>query len=142
MAPGATFHGEVTSMTTKTALLLAGLGLICSGVSLSAHHSITGEYDPQKTVALKGVVTRIEWTNPHARIYVDVAQPNGAVANWNLELAAVSALVRNGWSRTALKVGDTVSVEGIQARSGASVANARSVTLPDGRKVFSGEPGQ
>lgn len=129
-------------MTTKMILLIAGLGVLCSGVSVGAHHSITGEYDPDKTVMLKGVVTKIEWTNPHARIYVDVAQPNGTVANWNLELAAVSALVRNGWSRSALKIGDTVSIEGIQARSGASVANARSVTLPDGRKVFSGEPGQ
>ncbi len=129
-------------MTTKMALLIAGLGLLCSGATVGAHHSITGEYDPDKAVMLKGVVTRIEWTNPHARIYVDVAQPNGTVASWNLELAAVSALVRNGWSRTALKVGDTVSIEGIQARSGASVANARTVTLPDGRKVFSGEPGQ
>ena len=128
-------------MTTKAAVLPA-LVLLCSGATLAAHHSITGEYDPNKTVTLKGVVTRIEWTNPHARIYVDVAQPNGTVSNWNLELAAVSALVRNGWSRTALKVGDTVSVEGIQARSGATVANAQSVTLPDGRKVFSGEPGQ
>ena len=129
-------------MTTKAAFLPAALILLCSGATLAAHHSITGEYDPNKTVTLKGVVTRIEWTNPHARIYVDVAQPNGTVSNWNLELAAVSALVRNGWSRTALKVGDTVSVEGIQARSGASVANAQSVTLPDGRKVFSGGPGQ
>ena len=128
-------------MTTKTALLLAGL-VFCSGATAGAHHSITGEYDPDKTVMLKGVVTKIEWTNPHARIYVDVTQPNGTVANWNLELAAVSALVRNGWTRTALKIGDTVSIDGIQARSGASVANARSVTLPDGRKVFSGEPGQ
>jgi hypothetical protein len=125
-------------MSTKLGVLLAGFGLLCSGVTISAHHSIAGEYDVNKTVTLKGVVTKIEWTNPHARIYVDVAQPNGTVANWNLELAAVSALVRQGWSRTALKVGDTVTVEGIQARSGATIANARNVTFPDGRKVFSG----
>ena len=125
-------------MSTKLGALLTTFGLLCSGVAVVAHHSIAGEYDVNKTVTLKGVVTRIEWTNPHARIYVDVAQPNGTVANWNLELAAVSALVRNGWSRTALKVGDTVAVEGIQARSGATIANARNVTLPDGRKVFSG----
>jgi hypothetical protein len=129
-------------MKTKVCVLLVGSALLCSGVTIAAHHSITGEYDVNKTVTLKGVVTKIEWTNPHARIYVDVAQPNGTVANWNLELAAVSALSRNGWSRNDLKVGDTVVVEGIQARSGATIANARSVTLPDGRKVFSGEPGQ
>ena len=129
-------------MRIKLALSLVGVGLLCSAVPLAAHHSITGEYDPNKTVALKGVVTKIEWTNPHARIYIDVAQPNGTVVNWNLELAAVSALVRNGWSRSALKVGDTVTVEGIQARSGASIANARSVVLPDGRKVLSGTADQ
>jgi hypothetical protein len=125
-------------MSTILGVFVTTFALLCSGVGLVAHHSITGEYDVNKTVTLKGVVTKIEWTNPHARIYVDVAQPNGTVTNWNLELAAVSALVRNGWSRTALKVGDTVTVEGIQARSGASIANARNVTFPDGRKVFSG----
>jgi hypothetical protein len=109
---------------------------------LVAHHSITGEFDPAKTVTLKGQVTRIEWTNPHARIYIDVAQPKGTIVNWNVELAAVSALTRNGWTRNALKVGDTVTVDGIHARSGAPIANARSVVLPDGRKVFSGTADQ
>ena len=112
------------------------------GGAVVAHHSVTGEFDPNKTVTLKGVVTKIEWTNPHARIYIDVAQPNKTIVNWNLELAAVSALVRNGWTRSAPKVGDTVTVEGIQARSGASIANVRSVVLADGRKVFSGAADQ
>ena len=125
-------------MRTKLALLLAGIGLVALVASLAAHHSITGEYDPNKTVTLKGVVTKIEWTNPHARIYIDVAQPDKSVVNWNLELAAVTALARNGWTRNNLKIGDTVTVEGIQARSGAPIANARTVVLPDGRKVFSG----
>ena len=129
-------------MRTKLGVLAAAVGLLVSGLTLAAHHSITGEYDPDKTVTFKGVVTKIEWTNPHARIYVDVAQPNATPVNWNVELAAVSALVRNGWSRSALKVGDTATVEGIQARSGASIANARAVTLPDGRKVLSGTADQ
>lgn len=116
--------------------------VVCGSRSLGAHHSIAGEFDTSKTVMLKGSVTRIEWTNPHARIYVDVAQPNGTVVNWNVELAAVSALARNGWTRNALKVGDTVTVDGFHARSGAPIANARSVVLPDGRKVFSGTADQ
>jgi hypothetical protein len=109
---------------------------------LVAHHSIAGEFDPSKTVTFTGKVTKIEWTNPHARIYVDVAQPNGTIVNWNVELAAVSALARNGWTRNALKIGDAVTVDGIHARSGAPIANARSVVLPDGRKVFSGTTDQ
>ena len=127
-------------MRIRIALVLLAVGVLGEGVV--AHHSITGEFDPNKTVTLKGQVTKIEWTNPHARIYVDVAQPNGAIVNWNVELAAVSALARNGWTRSALKVGDTVTVEGLHARSGAPIANARAVVLPDGRKVFSGTADQ
>ena len=127
----------------------AGLRVSVVGLALAvwagptlAHHSFDAEYDRSKTVMMKCAVTKIEWTNPHVRIYIDVAQPNRTVVNWNLELAAVSALVRNGWTRSALKAGDTVTVDGIQARSGASIANARSVVLPDGRKVFSGTADQ
>ena len=129
-------------MRMTIALLLVTVGVLYGAVPIVAHHSITGEFDPSKTVTLKGQVTKIEWTNPHARIYIDVAQPNGSVVNWNVELAAVSALARNGWTRSALKIGDTVTVDGIHARSGAPIANARSVVLPDGRKVFSGTADQ
>ena len=129
-------------MRMKVASLVAALGVLCAAVPMGAHHSITGEYDANKTVTLQGTVTKIEWTNPHARMYIDVKQPDGTVVNWNLELLAVSALVRNGWTRTAVKIGDSVSIEGIQARSGASIANARVVTLPDGKKVFSGNNDQ
>ena len=125
-------------MRTKLAVLLVGLGLLCSAVPVVAHHSFAGEYDLNKPVTLKGVVTKIEWTNPHVRVYIDVPQANGTVTNWNLELGAVSALVRSGWTRRSLNVGDTVTVEGSHARSGASAANARAITLPDGRKVLSG----
>jgi hypothetical protein len=129
-------------MRMTIALLLVTVGVLYGAVPIVAHHSITGEFDPSKTVTLKGHVTKIEWTNPHARIYIDVVQPNGSVVNWNVELAAVSALARNGWTRSALKIGDTVTVDGIHARSGAPIANARSVVLPDGRKVFSGTADQ
>jgi hypothetical protein len=128
-------------MRTKLAFA-ATIALMCAAVPAVAHHSITGEYDANKTVSLSGTVTKIEWTNPHARMYIDVKQPDGSVVNWNLELLAVSALVRNGWTRNAVKIGDSVSIEGIQARSGASIANARVVTLPNGNKVFSGNNDQ
>jgi hypothetical protein len=139
---GSAFGNQEGLMSMKRTFLVTALGVLWTTLPPAAHHSITGEYDPNKTVTLTGVVTKIEWTNPHARIYVDVTQPNRTVVNWNLELAASVALVRNGWSRNALKVGDTVTVEGIQARSGASIANARSVVLPGGRKVFSGTADQ
>ena len=129
-------------MRLLIALVLGCVIVLCGSQSLVAHHSIAGEFDVTKTVTLKGKVTKIEWTNPHARIYIDVAQPNGTVVNWNVELAAVSALARNGWTRNALKIGDTVTVDGLHARSGAPIANARSVVLPDGRKVLSGTADQ
>jgi len=126
-------------MRTKLAILLAGWSLLWLAPAAVGHHAIGGEYDPNKPVTLKGTVTRIEWTNPHARIYFDVAGPDGKVVNWNVELAARSALARQGWTQRSLNVGDTVTVEGILARSGVSMVNARSVVLPDGKKVFSGE---
>ena len=129
-------------MRTKLAALIAGVALISSAAPVVAHHAIGGEYDANKPVTLKGTVTKIEWTNPHARIYFDVAGTDGKVVNWNLELAARSALVRQGWTSSSLKVGDEITVDAMQARSGVNMAHARSVVLPDGRKVFSGENNQ
>jgi hypothetical protein len=126
-------------MRTKLAVLAAGFCLLWLAGPVVAHHAVGGEYDANKPVTLKGTVTKIEWTNPHARIYFDVTGPDGKVVNWNVELAARSALTRQGWSSRSLKIGDQVTVEGIQARSGVNMANARSVLLPDGKKVFSGE---
>jgi hypothetical protein len=125
-------------MRTKIAVVLAGVGLLCSAVSVLAHHSVSGEYDQNKVVTLKGTVSKIEWTNPHARIYVDVAEPGGKVTTWNFELAARSALTRQGWTGKSVKIGDTVTVEGDLARSGVNGAHVRSVVLADGSKVFSG----
>ena len=125
-------------MRKKLTVLLAGLGLLCSVVPVVAHHSVAGEYDQNKVVTLKGTVSKIEWTNPHARIYVDVSDPNGKVTTWNFELAARSALTRQGWTGKSVKIGDTVTVEGDLARSGVNGAHVRSVILTDGSKVFSG----
>jgi hypothetical protein len=121
-----------------TLAVLAGLGLFWLAGPVFAHHAIGGEYDQNKPVTLKGTVTKIEWTNPHARIYFDVAQADGTTVNWNVELAAVSALTRAGWTRRSLSVGDAVTVEGFHAKSGSNNVYANSIVLPDGRKVFSG----
>ena len=102
----------------------------------SAHHSFAAQYDANSPVTLKGVVTKVEWMNPHARFYINVTDADGKVANWNLELASPNYLKRAGWSSTSLKEGDEVTVEGSLARSGANMANARLVTFPDGTRVF------
>lgn len=103
-----------------------------------AHHSFTAEYDRDKPVKITGTVTKVEWTNPHARFYVDVKDEKGNVTNWNFELASPNVLSRNGWTRHSLKEGDVIEVVGSMAKDGSFLANARTVTLADGRKVFAG----
>jgi hypothetical protein len=130
-------------MKAKSVILTAAFGSLAALPAL-AHHSFAAEYDSAKPVELKGKVTQVEWTNPHARFYVDVTDANGKVTNWNLELASPNVLKRNGWTRTSLKVGDEITVQGSRAKDGASMANARTVVLADGKKVFAGsaETGQ
>jgi hypothetical protein len=128
-------------MKARLGVWLAACLLAASAAPASAHHSFAAEYDANKPVTLKGTVTRIEWTNPHARFYVDVKDEKGTVINWNLELASPNVLTRNGWTRKSLNVGDHVTVEGSLAKDGSKMANARLVTLADGKKVFAGSSG-
>jgi hypothetical protein len=116
--------------------LCAGLGL--SSISLLAHHSFQAEFDATKAVTLSGVVTKLEWTNPHAHFYIDVKGAGGNVDNWNLELASPNVLRRLGWSREIFRVGDTVTVFCARAKDGSNLASARTITLPDGRKISAG----
>ena len=126
---------------TRIAAMVVGLGLLASGGAVAAHHSFAAEYDANKPVALKGTVTKVEWMNPHARFYVDVKDEKGAVTNWNFELASPNVLVRNGWKRNSLTIGDEVTIEGSAAKDGSKMANARVVKLADGRQVFAGSSG-
>jgi hypothetical protein len=128
-------------MNRKLAAAAGGLVLLMQAVPVMAHHSFAAEYDEKKPVTLKGVVTKIEWANPHARFYVDVKDDQGNVTNWNLELASPNVLTRNGWTRKSLQPGDQIVVSGSQAKDGSHMANARIVTLSDGRKVFAGSSG-
>src|SRR5687767_1850197 len=128
-------------MRAQLGVLMGIAGLLTSALPVLGHHSFAAEYDPNKPVMLKGRVTKIEWQNPHARFYIDVHDQTGALTNWNLELASPNALVRNGWTRKSLSVGDEVTVAGSAARDGSKMANARVVTLADGRQVFAGSSG-
>ena len=105
-------------------------------ISASAHHSFAAEFDAAKPVSLTGPVTRIEWTNPHARIYVDVTDHNGVATSWNVELGTPNDLMRGGWLRDSVTSGDSVTVLGYAAKDGSHLVKARSVTLGNGRTVF------
>ena len=125
----------------RSSLAVCVLVAVVWSAPASAHHSFAAEYDANKPVTLKGTVSKVEWTNPHARFYIDVKDEKGEVANWNLELASPNVLVRSGWTRNSLKVGDEVTVQGSLAKDGSKMANARVVTLADGRRVFAGSSG-
>jgi uncharacterized protein DUF6152 len=117
--------------------ITAIFGLILSAAPAMAHHSFAAEFDGNKRISFQGVVTKVEWTNPHTYFYVDV-NDSGRVVNWAFETAGPNLLSRLGWKRDSLKVGDRVTVIAYPAWDGAKVASARTVVLADGHKVFAG----
>ena len=126
-------------MRTKVAGFAAALGFLLASGTAIAHHSFAAEFDASKSLELKGVVTKIEWQNPHTYFYMDVAGPDGKVVNWGMEMGSPNGLMRQGWTRNTLKVGDVVSVEGSQAKDGSFVGNARAVILAaTGKRLFAG----
>lgn len=111
-------------------------GIILAVTPLSAHHSFSAEYDSRKPVTLKGIVTKVDWTNPHVYFYMDVTDDSGTITNWSLEMGPPNGLERSGWTRNTMKIGDEVIVEGTLAKDGSKQANARSVTLAStGKKL-------
>ena len=128
-------------MKAKFGIFLAAIAILAASLPAIAHHAFAAEYDADQPVTLKGKVTKFEWTNPHARFYIDVEE-KGTVTNWNLELASPNVLKRNGWSSKLLQIGDTISVEGSRAKDGSKMANARIVILANGQRVFSGLQGE
>jgi len=125
-------------MINKTLVAaIAGLSLSLIAASGTAHHSFVAIFDAEKPITLTGTVTKVEWRNPHAWFYIDVKDDSDSVTNWGLELSSPNLLIRKGWSRSAMQVGDVVTVEGFHARDGSNIGNARMVTLnATGKTLF------
>lgn len=122
--------------TTLAGVFVAAGLLLAAGPSL-AHHAFSAEFDANKPVNLTGTVTKVEWTNPHAWFYVDVADAAGKVTNWAFELGGPNGLIRAGWTRNSMKPGDVVTVEGSRAKDGSPIANAQVITLKStGKRLF------
>jgi len=126
-------------MKNGFAILTAILAI--AAMPMAAHHSFAAEYDSTKPIDVTGTVTKVEWTNPHARLYIDVKDTDAHIINWNFELGGPLQLNRLGWKRDAVKVGDQLTVQGYLAKDGSKMANARNVVFADGRKIFSGSSG-
>ena len=116
----------------------AAVALLLTTMRLSAHHAFAAEYDEKKLVIVSGTVTGFQWTNPHAWLYVTERDESGTLTSWGFEMGAPGGLLHRGWKKGELKEGDRVTVDGYASKNHASVANARTVTLPNGRKLFGG----
>lgn len=125
-------------MNSRILVLLLGGSLLGAGAPALAHHSFAAQYDRDQPITVSGKVTKLEWTNPHARVYVESVNEDGETIEWDLELGPPTALMRLGWRRDSLVPGTEVTVEGFRSRTEEFVANARSVKLSDGRQVFVG----
>jgi hypothetical protein len=133
--------------TISSSLLVLSAALLASRVTVGAHHAFAAEFDAAKPITLTGTVARLAWTNPHAHFQLDVTDQDGHLTSWDFELGSPNALMRRGWSRQSLKPGEKITATGYLAKDGSYLANARSVTLSDGRRIFAGSsvdggPGQ
>lgn len=125
-------------MTTFARLTQALVLTACGAVSVSAvaHHSFAAQYDSKKPVEMKGVVTKVEWTNPHVYLYIDVPDKKGQAQNWGFEMGPPHMLQKAGWKKNSLAIGEDIKIEGWAARDGSNTANARRVTRGSNGEVL------
>ena len=130
-------------MRVKLAIGIAGIGLWLAGtaVPLVAHHAFAAEFDAKKPVDFTGTITKMEWTNPHVWLHMDVKKPDGTVESWAFEAGTPNVLFRRGFTKASMLPGTKIKVEGYQAKDGTHRANGRDLTFADGRKMFMGSSG-
>ena len=119
----------------RFAAFLAAAACILSAAPVWAHHSFAAEFDSRRQIHLMGRVTRVEWTNPHAWIHINVKNPDGKMTEWTIEAGTPNTLLRRGFTKDSLKRGMDIVVDGYQAKDGSNNANGQDVTLPDGHKL-------
>jgi hypothetical protein len=127
-------------MKKNSAILAACASLILAALPALAHHSFAAEFDATQPITVKGVVTAMDWVNPHSHLRFDVKAEDGTLQHWSAECLPPNGLYRQGWRKTSVKAGDEVTVTGFKAKDGSFYMWTQTITLGDGRRLFSGSP--